>query len=291
MEHSRGTTTHVGSTIRFLVNSQAFGASAPPYAMCFFQLMCHELFEGMKNDHNKSAIHYSANKTTRSVYFDVGTNEENWLFELGPRKEVGPIPLWVVRLLGFVMKPHVGPATFLRRLLFFKGTLDSVFSAFCSRFLSIDFANFICRRAHSKAVIQVESIYLNIPYLAFVDQWRVSMTETPNELRCIPYTTDGRGFSPALSKWCDTAFATLFLGMAERVTRSLGFVFKHKSQYGTAVIGPKKIKFHPRIGSDEVDVTITAQNSFRTCWSKIPGTDHIVRMCVVLFRDLSGEAL
>jgi hypothetical protein len=76
--------------------------------------------------------------------------------------------------------------------------------------------------------------------------------------------------------------------MAERVTRSLGFVFKHKNQYGTAVIGPKKIKFQPRVGANDVDITVTAQNSLKTSWSRIPGTDHVVRMCVVLFQDL-GE--
>jgi hypothetical protein len=139
-----------------------------------------------------------------------------------------------------------------------------VFSAFGSRFLGIDFAAFLCRRAHSEAVMQVESAHPSVPSLAFVDQWRVSTTETPNELRCIPRTSDGRRFSPAFAKWCDTGFATLFLAMEERATRWLGFVFKHK-----------------------VDSTITPR--MRTSWSRIPGTDQIVRMSIVLFRDLSWE--
>ena len=287
-EGEDGLTWSLSDQSRFSFNGKSFNVEASPYLRCFFELMCHELFERIKNDKSRSAIHYSADKTTRSVYFDVG-NRETWVFELGEPKEIGDIPVWIPRLLGLIMEPHEQPATFMRQLRFFKATLDSMTNAFCGRFMELDFCNVIRKTAKCQAVLQIDSPYLYSPYIAFVDKWRVSMTETPNELRCIPYSTDGRGLTPALEKWCDTSFTTLFLSMAERVTRSFGFVFKNKNQYGTAAIGSKKIKFEPNTKTNDVDITISARSSVKARWKCIPGTDHIVRMCVILFQELSEE--
>lgn len=294
---------------RFSWNSKHFEFSDVPsnYLRCFFELMCHELFERIKNDRIKSAIHYSANKDTRSVYFDIGNRETKpWVFELGPEKENNnnnnnnnsgnendsdsqdqnnKVPVWIPQLIDLIMDPQAQPATFMRQLLFFKSTLDSITSAFCNRFLNSDFCDVVYRSAMCKAAFQIKSPYLYIPYIAFIDKWRVSMTETPNELRCIPYSTDGRGLAPALEKWCDASFSTLFLSMAERVTRSFGFVFKNKNQYGTATIGTKKIKFTPIPNSNDVDIIIISRSKKETKWKQIPGTDHIVKMCVIIFQD------
>lgn len=274
---------------RFSFNGKSFSVGGSPYMQCFFELMCHELFERIKNDKNRSAIHYSADKTTRSVYFDVG-NRETWVFELGDVKPKGDVPVWIPRLLGLIMEPHTQPATFMRQLRFFKATLDSMTNAFCGRFMELDFCNVIRKTAMCKAALQIDSSYLYSPYIAFVDKLRVSMTETPNELRCIPYSTDGRGLTPALEKWCDTSFTTLFLSMAERVTRSFGYVFKNKNQYGTAAVDGKKIKFEPNAKANDVAITISARSSVKARWKCIPGTNHIVRMCVILFQELSEES-
>ena len=137
-----------------------------------------------------------------------------------------------------------------------------------------------------RAAFQINSPYLDVPYVAFVDKWRASMTETPNELRCIPYSTDGRGLTPALAKWCNNAFSILFLMMAKQVTRSFGYVFKNKNLYGTATIESKKIKFTPQVKTSDVEITIMARNTIKINWSEIPGSDHIERMCVILFHDL-----
>lgn len=294
---------------RFSFNSKHFEFSDVPsnYLRCFFELMCHELFERIKNDRIKSAIHYSANKDTRSVYFDIGNRETKpWVFELGPEKEnngnendnenelIAPpeepqdnkVPVWIPQLIDLIMDPQAQPATFMRQLLFFKSTLDSIGTAFCDRFLKSDFCVVKYNSAMCKAAFQISSPYLYVPYIAFIDKWRVSMTETPNELRCIPYSTDGRGLVPALEKWCDASFSTLFLSMAERVTRSFGFVFKNKNQYGTAIIGAKKIKFEPKPNSNDVEITIISRSKKVTKnWKQIPGTDHIVKMCVIIFQD------
>jgi hypothetical protein len=224
----------------FSVNSEAFDTSASAYLRCFFELMCHELFERLKNDKNKCAIHYSADQTTRSVCFDVGNSDKNWLFELGPAGRIAedalarPIPVWLPSLIGLVMRPGSQPATFMRQQHFYKNTLDTVGSAFCGRFLNADFCTFLGKLALRQTAFQIDSPYLAVPYVAFIDRTRVAMTETPNELRCVPYSTDVKGLATTLGKWCDTAFATLFLAMAESVARSLGFVFKHKNIYGTS---------------------------------------------------------
>jgi hypothetical protein len=277
----------------FSVNSESFDTSASPYLRCFFELMCHELFERLKNDKNKCAIHYSADQTNRSVCFDVGNSDTNWLFELGPASRIAedargrPIPVWIPSLIGLVMRPGSQPATFMRQQHFYKNTLDTVGSALCGRFLNADFCTFLAKFALRQTAFQIDSAYLTVPYVAFIDQTRVAMTETPNELRCIPYSTDVKGLATTLGKWCDTAFATLFLAMAESVARSLGFVFKHKNIYGTATNGAKKIRFAPEAGTNDVDITVTAKNSLKTRWSEVPGTDHLMRMCAVLFLDLS----
>jgi hypothetical protein len=281
----------------FSVNSESFDTSASSYLRCFFELMCHELFERLKNDKNKCAIHYSADQTTRSVCFDVGNSDTNWLFELGPIGRIAegaaarPIPVWIPSLIGLVMQPGSQPATFMRQQHFYKNTLDAVWSAFCGRFLSADFCTFLARFALRQTAFQIDSVYLAVPYVTFIDQTRVAMTETPNELRCVPYSTDVKGLATTLGKWCDTAFATLFLAMAESVARSLGFVFKHKNIYGTATNGAKKIRFAPKAGTHDVDITIIAKNSLNTRWSEVPGTDHLMRMSVVLFLDLSNPSV
>lgn len=270
---------------RFSFNSKSFCLDEPSnYLQCFFELMCHELFERIKTDRIKSAIHYSADKDTRSIYFDVG-NKETWVFELGAPKEVGKVPVWIPRLIDSIMDPHAQPATFMRQLLFFKATLDSMLLAFSNRFMKSDFCTVIKRTDMCKTALQIDSPYLAIPYLAFIDKWRVSMTETPNELRCIPYSTDGRGLTPALEKWCDSSYSTLFLAMAERITRSFGFVFKNKNQYGTAAMIKKKIKFTPQQKNSDVEIQYTSKNGKPFMWSQVPGTDHIVRMCCILFND------
>lgn len=284
----------LSDTSRFSYNSQHFANSDVPsnYLRCFFELMCHELFERIKNDKIKSAIHYSADKDTRSVFFDIGT-KETYLFQLSTNQdendeqyqEPSNVPVWIPSLLELIMDPQAQPATYMRQLLFFKATLDSMMKSFCDRFLNSDFCDISYQSAVCKAAFQINSKYLTIPYLAFIDKWRVSMTETPNELRCIPYSTDGRGLAPALEKWCDISFSTLFLSMAEKVTRSLGFVFKNKNQYGTATINGKKIRFTPLPKSNDVEITITAKNKIIYKWNEIPGSDHIVKMCVLIFRD------
>ncbi|OHT05366.1 hypothetical protein TRFO_05949 [Tritrichomonas foetus] len=319
-EGQNGLQWSLSDSSRFSLDGKYFEFSDVPsnYLRCFFELMCHELFERIKNDKIKSAIHYSANKDIRSVYFDVGNRETRpWVFELGAEKDpnshqnnnisphnsddsiqnqessensntVNKVPVWIPRLIDLIMDPQAQPATFMRQLLFFKATLDSMTSAFCERFLNADFCTVYRKTAKCKAAFQIGSPYLYIPYIAFIDKWRVSMTETPNELRCIPYSTDGRGLTPALEKWCDASFSTLFLAMAERVTRSFGFVFKNKNQYGTATIGTKKIKFTPQPKSNDVEITITARNKKSIQWKSIPGTDHIVKMCVIIFQDFTS---
>ena len=299
-EGQNGLQWSLSDSSRFSFNSNHFEFNDVPsnYLRCFFELMCHELFERIKNDRIKSAIHYSASKNKRSVYFDVGNRETKpWVFELGEEKEAtneinqnpqdNKVPVWIPRLIDLIMDPQAQPATFMRQLLFFKSTLDSISNAFCDRFLSADFCSVFKKTAKCKAAFQIGSPYLYNPYLAFIDKWRVSMTETPNELRCIPYPTDGRGLTPALEKWCDVSYSTLFLAMAERVTRSFGFVFKNKNQYGTATIGNKKIKFTPQPKTNDVEIIITARNKKTIKWNSIPGTDHIAKMCVIIFQDLT----
>ena len=312
-ESPNGPRWSLSDSSRFSFNSKHFEFSDVPsnYLRCFFELMCHELFERIKNDRIKSAIHYSANKDTRFVYFDIGNRETKpWVFELGPEKETNynndnnnnnddnpfmastefqeednKVPVWIPRLIGLIMDPQAQPASFMRQLLFFKSTLDSITKAFCDRFLNSDFCTVIFQSAMCKAAFQISSPYLYIPYIAFIDKLRVSMTETPNELRCIPYSTDGRGLAPALEKWCDASFSTLFLSMAERVTRSFGFVFKNKNQYGKAIIGTRKIKFEPKANSNDVEITISTRAQLKINWKDVPGTDHIVKMCVIFFQD------
>ena len=257
------------------------------YISCFFQLMCHQLFERIKDDQIKSAIHYSADKETRSVYFDIGS-KETWIFELGKKKQIGQIPVWIPRLIHYILNPKAQPASFMRQLLYFKSTFITIRESLINRFISSDFCTLVLKAEPCICAYQISSQYLTLPYLAYIDKLRVSLTETPNEMRCIPYSTDGRGLTPALEKWCDISFATLFLSMAEKITRSFGFVFKNKNQYGTAAIGNKKIKFKPIPKESDVEISVTSHETKPPRkWKDIPGSDHFERMCVIIFTDLS----
>ena len=106
-------------------------------------------------------------------------------------------------------------------------------------------------------------------------------------MRCIPYSTDGRGLTPSLEKWCDITFTALFLSMAEKITRSFGYVFKNKNQYGTAAFGGRKIKFKPLPKSRDVEISITSHATKKRNWNQVPGSDYFERMCVILFTDLN----
>lgn len=270
----------------FSFNSHSFDLQTQSqYVCCFFQLMCHQLFERIKDDQIKSAIHYSADKETRSVYFDIGS-KETWIFELGKHKSPAQIPVWIPRLIHYIIDPKAQPATFMKQLLYFNSTFAAIKSALVNRFMSSDFCSLMLKSHPCVCAYQVSSPYLTLPYIAFIDKYRVSLTETPNEMRCIPYSTDGRGLTPALDKWCDISYATLFLSMAEKITRSFGYVFKNKNQYGTAAIGGKKIKFKPMPRSCDVEISITSHSTKTFQWKNIPGSDYFERMCVVLFTDL-----
>lgn len=271
----------------FSFNNKSFQINTDSnYLRYFFQLMCHQLFERIKEDKIKSSIHYSAEKNTRSVYFDIG-NVNVWVFELGLQKEIGDIPVWMPKLIKYILDPRAQPATYMRQLIYFKTTLESMKKSFISRFARSDFCTLTINSYRCSAGFQISSRDLQIPYLAYVDEWRISMTETPNEMRCIPYTTDGRGLTPALEKWCDMTFGTLFLSMAERITRSFGYVFKNKNQYGTASVNSKKIKFKPLPKSNEVDIYISSHSTRRCKWSDISGSTYEERMKIILFSEFN----
>jgi hypothetical protein len=152
--------------------------------------------------------------------------------------------------------------------------------------LSTDFCGINEVDRTDRSVVEIVSDYLDVPYIAHVGQCRVSMAETPGELRCIPYPTDGGGLLETLEKWCDASFSFLFLAMAEKVTRAFGFVFKNRNQYGTETIGHKKVKFTPIPNTNDVDIVVLTL-AVRTTWSRIPGSTHLIRLYVVLFGNLA----
>lgn len=281
IEWTLSTKTH------FSYNGKSFMLeSNSSFIKCLFDLMCHQLFERIKDDQIKSAIHYSADKDSRSIYFDIGT-KETWVFELGAQKTIGDIPVWIPKLIHYILNPKAQPASYMRQLLYYLTTLSSLYQSFMDRFIYSDFCQLKIMSQPCSTAFQVSSPHLIIPYIAFIDKWRVSMTETPNEMRCIPYSTDGRGLTPSLEKWSDSTFATLFLSMAERITRSFGYVFKNKNQYGTAAFGGRKIKFKPIPKSHDVEISITSHSTKKKNWNQIPGSDYYERMCVILFTDLN----
>ena len=269
----------------FSFNNHSFGLSvSSEYLKHYFHLMCHYLFEKMKDDKIKSCIHYSADNNTKSVYFDIGNNDI-WEFHLGEEKTISDIPLWIPKLMKLISNPKAQPASTLKNLLFYHSTLLSVQNSIFNRFVESQFCIVKQKIENLHASFEISSPHLQLPLFIYIDKSIVSITETPNEMRCLQYSTDGRGLSPALEKWCDNSFTSLFLSCIEQITRSFGFVFKNKNQYGTASIGNKKIKFKPKLNTSNIEILITSKNTKKIEWSNIPGINYIQKLCVLLFND------
>jgi len=269
----------------FSFNGKSFQiATQSQYLKFFFDLMCHNLFERIKNDRIKSCIHYSADNQSRSIYFDIG-NKDTWIFEIGQKKELADIPIWIPKLINLITNPRAQPAAFLKQLLYFHSTLVSVRNAIFNRFINNDFCTITYKFQSCLAAFQISSPHLQLPFLAYIDRWRVALTETPNEMRSLQYSTDGRGLAPALEKWCDATYTALFLSTIEKVTRGFGYVFKNKNQYGTAAIDGKKIRFKPIPKESDVEITITARKTEKLLWKSVPGSDYIEKISILLFND------
>jgi hypothetical protein len=153
-----------------------------------------------------------------------------------------------------------------------------------------DFCDVRIKEIQNRAILQVNSLYLQVPYLSYVNQGQVSLTETPNEYRYIPYAADGRGLNDLIEKWCVASWGSLFLAMAERVTRVFGYVFKNKCKYGTAIIASRKVKFTPVGHQGDVKVEVSGNSTVTIMWKNVAGVDHFVRMSWLLFGNLASES-
>ena len=110
-------------------------------------------------------------------------------------------------------------------------------------------------------------------------------------MRYSTYQTEGYIASNSFEEWAMKFSSSMFLLMVEKVTLSFGYIFRNKTQYGTVIIGKKKIKFTPMSEINDVKIEVTIKTTVSLKWSEIPGTNHITRLCFLFFTDFSASVL
>lgn len=259
------------------------------FVHCFFDLVCHEMFERIKNDRTNASIQYSAENNSRYIYFNI-FNDITWIFELGEQKESGNPHICIFFLVRLITDSYGHPTDHIKDNFLLQKTFSNLSVIITKYFSGNDFCEINFNFQKGEIAFEISSKYMKFPFVIYANKDIIALTETINEMSFSTHQTEGYISSNSFEEWSKKFSTSLFLLMVERVSLSFGYVFRNKGKSGTIIIGQKKIKFVPTPESQDVSIVITNKTTFPIKWSQIPGTNHITRLCVLFFADLSTLA-